>query len=123
MKKIELGALIGAFVVVVSCAVWVGVLENRVANLENPDASASKTPAETRTRILSFETRLDTYGHKKIVGYEGGVGAYQHTMKAVDCPHGSYVTGIEVEYGGTCLTKCDADGGIVQELRLICRKI
>ena len=123
MKRIELGTLVGAFAVIVGGSVWVGILENRVANLENPDASSSRTLAETQTRVLSLERRLETYGHKKIVGYDGGADAYWHTLKTVNCPHGSYVTGVEVVYGGTCLYQCDADGGIVQELRLVCRKI
>ena len=52
-----------------------------------------------------------------------GFRGWRHQDKSVRCPNGSYVTGIKVRYSGTCLNKCDADGGIVREILITCHSV
>lgn len=58
-------------------------------------------------------------GPSNINGY--GAGNHRHVVKSASCPENHYVVGITVKYGGTCLSKCNADGGIIQEIQLVCK--
>ena len=53
------------------------------------------------------------------IGYGNGVHAWKN--KSVSCPDGHYVVGIEVTHGGTCDRKCDPDGAVIREIKLVCR--
>ena len=52
-----------------------------------------------------------------------GNNAHVWTEKNTTCPDGTFVAGINVHYRGTCLTQCDADGGIIGEIQLICQAL
>ena len=52
-----------------------------------------------------------------------GNNAHVWTAKNTTCPNGTFVAGINVHYRGTCLTQCDADGGIIGEIQLICQAL
>ena len=52
-----------------------------------------------------------------------GDGAHSGTTLRVDCPTGTYVGGIAVAYGGTCLNQCDGDGGIIRNIELVCKPL
>jgi hypothetical protein len=55
------------------------------------------------------------------VGY--GSGVHEWKQKAAQCGPNSIVIGIEVEYGGTCRSQCDADGAVIREIRLLCKAV
>ena len=65
---------------------------------------------------------LNKWGNKE-VRRSYGRGRHKHTRKSTACPNGYYVVGINVDYGGTCHFKCDGDGGIIQNIELVCRPI
>ncbi len=56
-----------------------------------------------------------------IVSY--GDAAYIWTNRETTCPNGQYVTGIKVRYRGSCNHQCDADGGIIGNIELVCRSL
>lgn len=44
--------------------------------------------------------------------------------RRAECPNGGVVTGIEIQYGGTCDRACDKDGvGVVKRLILVCSNL
>jgi hypothetical protein len=89
-------------------------LENHVAQLLDKIAAL-----EARQKDISAS--LAKWGDQNKVSY--GDGAYVKTDKQAICPEGYYVVGLRVHYRGTCLGKCDADGGIIGDIELDCRKL
>ena len=69
--------------------------------------------------VQKIEGRLNAGFVSSTIGY--GRGAWSNTSKTALCPAGQIATGIEVVYGGTCNSQCNADGGIVQEVKVVCR--
>ena len=61
------------------------------------------------------------WGNSNQVGY--GNAPHKHTSKSVSCTNGSYVSGIKVEYSGTCRGQCDADGGVIRNIVLTCSEL
>ena len=59
--------------------------------------------------------------NQKIVEYPNG--AYEWDTKYAICPDDHYVSGIQVEYRGTCGDLCSKDGGAVGQIKLFCRKV
>lgn len=52
-----------------------------------------------------------------------GDGAHRHGVTTADCPDRMYVGGIRVHYGGTCRNECDADGGSIRNIELVCKPL
>lgn len=50
-------------------------------------------------------------------------GPHINISREATCSEGQYVTGIKVDYGGTCNKKCDEDGGVVANIILTCRSL
>jgi len=48
-----------------------------------------------------------------------------HNGNAVsaECPDRHFASGINIQYGGTCRGTCDADGGVVRFVTLVCRPL
>lgn len=73
-------------------------------------------------KALGGVTRAEIgQGDDELSGY--GNAAHSHTTTRADCPAGMYARGVVVTYGGTCLTQCDQDGGIIRNIELVCRPI
>lgn len=84
---------------------------------------AAVDSARREAAILELSRRLDQVegGEHKVVAKRGyGSGSHIWTNRTAACPEGSHVSGIEVVYRGTCLNQCDADGGIIGDIILIC---
>ena len=60
-------------------------------------------------------------GEPRIVGY--GNAAHAWTTKAVNCPEGTFVAGLRVQYRGTCFEQCNSDGGIIGNIELVCQPL
>jgi len=75
--------------------------------------------AKDSTFVSSVIAKIGSAGATTTVGY--GPGVHVNKPLASKCPPGYYVTGVEVAYGGTCDRKCDLDGGVVKEVRLVCQ--
>ena len=67
------------------------------------------------------EVLLESDRESQLVGYDKGV--HVNTAVAAECPGGMYAGGIVVDSGGTCKNECDADGGVVQRIRLNCKPL
>ena len=52
-----------------------------------------------------------------------GTGPWVNVTKVASCQAGHIATGIEVTYGGTCNSQCNADGGTVREIKVVCRPL
>lgn len=52
-----------------------------------------------------------------------GTGPWVNVVKLASCQPGHIATGIEVTYGGTCNSQCNADGGTVREIKVLCRPL
>ena len=48
---------------------------------------------------------------------------WAQTTRVATCAAGTYVSGISVQYGGTCHRECDPDGGIIRNIVLTCSEL
>ncbi|WP_143742212.1 hypothetical protein [Roseateles chitinivorans] len=71
--------------------------------------------------VKALEDRFSATPATASYGY--GNGAWQGTTKRADCPARHVAVGVEVTYGGTCSNQCNADGGTVREVKLVCRPL
>jgi hypothetical protein len=72
--------------------------------------------------IRTLEARLSN-PTKPITGQGYGRAAWVNTQRSATCPTGQTAVGLEVYYGGTCNNQCNADGGAIQEIRVLCRAL
>lgn len=101
----------------------VGDAAQTLSNDENfVNAVAEKTNSDWTATIEKLNGTDKEWGNAR-GEYGYGFQAWKHQNKSVQCPNGSYVTGIKVRYSGTCLEQCDADGGIVREIVVTCHSI
>lgn len=68
---------------------------------------------ENRLNVIPTPTAAQGYGNS----------SWANVRKTASCPDGLIATGIEVTYGGTCRGQCNADGGIVREVKMLCRPL
>ena len=78
---------------------------------ENLKLLAAVRAIEARMNGTNATTSSQTYGR----------GAWSNTTKTATCPAGQFAVGVEVVYGGTCNSQCNADGGTIQEVKVTCR--
>ena len=71
--------------------------------------------------VASVTAGIGTGGSTAAAGY--GAGAWSNVVKTARCPAGYFATGVEVTYGGTCNSQCNADGGTVREVRVSCQSL
>ena len=76
---------------------------------------------ELVSAVQKLEGRLNSASSTASIGY--GRGAWSNTSKSAVCLAGQVAVGIEVIYGGTCNSQCNADGGVVQEIKVVCRAL
>ena len=90
------------------------------ARIETIDDESAARLQKLEDRMSVALVRHDDWPKDAVIeGY--GSGSHRWTVKRVDCPDGTYVGGIEVVYRGTCMNHCNPDGGIVGEIRLVCK--
>ena len=81
----------------------------------------SKRLASDPSFVSAVTAGISTSGKTEAAGY--GSGAWINTVKSARCPAGYFATGVEVVYGGTCNSQCNADGGTVREVRVTCQSL
>ena len=96
-------------------------LEDTVAQLLDKIAALEAKQKDLEARQNTVSTSLAKWGDQKKANY--GDGVYSWTYKQAVCPEGYYVVGIQVRYRGTCLGTCNADGGVIGDIELDCRKL
>jgi len=79
----------------------------------NPPINDNHVVTKSYLKKWGGDEKRRSYGEDK----------HSHTYKTTSCPNGYYVVGINVKYGGTCKHQCSGDGGIIQNIELICRPI
>lgn len=98
--------------------------------LKNPefkeDISSAVAKISFEDKSLSVGEDLSVtnniWGNKTVVqGY--GSGSHIWKPKSANCPDGMFVAGINVIYRGSCRSQCDADGGIIGDIELICKTL
>ncbi len=72
--------------------------------------------------VRTVEARLDNPS-KPVASQGYGRGVWVNTVRTASCPAGQIAVGIDVQYGGTCNSQCNADGGTIQEIRVLCRAL
>lgn len=105
-------------------AAVVGALELMVRELraELGAMRAAVNRLEIEERLATLETALT---HEVPATAQVGYGNrnWVNTNRVATCRGGTYVSGIRVEYGGTCLNQCDADGGTIRNVVLTCSEL
>jgi hypothetical protein len=103
----------------------IGTVSDNVVKLTESVNKTDKTVTSVSSSAVDAQTRLNASnqwgGIEKRIGYGNGVHVWGD--KSATCPNGTYVVGINVSYRGTCLNQCDADGGIIGDIQLICRSL
>ena len=96
---------------------------DRVERLAEEAANAvSHQHVDINRKLVKAVIRLDGWVTDPVrVGY--GDGAHILTERDATCPLGTFVAGIVVHYGGTCNEQCNADGGIIRKVELMCRPL
>ena len=109
----------GEQAVVAALELMVRELQEELGRVSSSVADAMESLERT---LEAIRTALEYEApESEEVGY--GNRAYVNTNRVAACPHGSYVSGIRVEYGGTCLNQCNADGGIIRNIVLTCTEL
>jgi predicted transcriptional regulator len=72
--------------------------------------------------VRAVETRLNA-PTKPVTSQGYGRSAWINTVRTATCPVGQIAVGLDVQYGGTCNSQCNADGGAIQEIRVLCRAL
>ena len=114
-KTIVVGVIatvVAAVVIASGRAMWVATQDGTIITmLGGVPLSVFEDRAVVREDGWPTETRLIGYGN----------GTYINTATEARCPDGTYAGGIIVSYGGTCRRECDADGGIIRNIELVCK--
>jgi len=77
---------------------------------------------ELAVNVKAVEDRLSAVP-ATVLSQGYGNGAWQNIVKRAECPAKHVAVGVEITYGGTCSNQCNADGGTVREVKLVCRPL
>jgi hypothetical protein len=88
------------------------------AVLKDLDSRVSQTTQISSASAAKLNTLQTNYNMPV-----NGTPAHNRGANTASCPPGQYVSGIVINWGGTCQHMCDADGGVVRDVTPVCKPL